>query len=271
MADETITQSDPRIELERARIDADVRKVEARAKVRQVIFGTMIVGVATAAFPFAQKWAELVFTERIEMAQLGVEEKRAEQEDERARREFLNSLADEARSQNIETRVILAEFFAHMAVQDAERDQWRAFLEFLNQRREGLEEERRQLTEIVIEPTTTANELAAAAAKLESIDRFETPDVRQQAPRFSAFDTLMSAVVGEPQPLSDSRVQEALRLVLEGSRADLPFAQRLLAEAGYTNGFTLQVHAFALGSDELKTIESRLSRLRVKLQAAASR
>ena len=58
--------TDTSLELEKLKIDAELKKEEFRQGVRKVIYGTMIVGVAAALFPFAQKVAESFFAAHIE-------------------------------------------------------------------------------------------------------------------------------------------------------------------------------------------------------------
>jgi hypothetical protein len=54
------------VELEKVRLEAELRREQIRADVRKVVYGTMIVGIAVAAFPFFQEVARLAFTTQIE-------------------------------------------------------------------------------------------------------------------------------------------------------------------------------------------------------------
>ena len=187
------------VELERIRANSKVKIAESRSKVLQVIFGTMIVGVAAAAFPFAQRLAEVSTQERIEQikrdAQIEVLTKENTLKKELAkwnhelvtsqvRRNFLNSLAHEARSENIGTRIILAEFFAHLG---EEPDKWETFLNYLIERQKLLNIER----EILAGPD------AARANRLKQIERLESPNIQAFEP-----STCDISNVGPPKSMS---------------------------------------------------------------------
>ncbi len=53
-------------DLEKLKIEAEVKKEGYRQGVKKVIYGTMIVGVAAALFPFMQKVSESFFAAHIE-------------------------------------------------------------------------------------------------------------------------------------------------------------------------------------------------------------
>src|SRR5688572_28910936 len=111
---------DSEIQLERIRVDAELKREELRQGVRKVIYGTMIVGVAAALFPFAQGIAESIFAERIAKIkresdiEILQEKNRLEESKsnlnytlsaQKSDRDFLQSLAQEGRSAEIGKRI----------------------------------------------------------------------------------------------------------------------------------------------------------------------
>ncbi|MEE8454845.1 MAG: hypothetical protein V3R90_08870, partial [Limibaculum sp.] len=158
--------TDASFEIEKLKIDAELKKEEYRQGVRKVIYGTMIVGVAAALFPFAQKVAESAFAAHIETikreSKLEVlkEENRLAQDlaafeqrirRQQANREFLQSLAGEARSENLSKRIILAEFYSFLADKE-EKKNWKEFREHLYQVQRDLNAERETLQARATDP-----------------------------------------------------------------------------------------------------------------------
>jgi hypothetical protein len=178
-SDTTNTQ----LELERLRADTLVRLKQSRNDVLKVVFGTMIVGIAAAFFPFAQELARSVFAERIEkiktdgeynrlsLAQ-GLEKTKQLSIDLAARRSYLESLAKEARSEIIEKQIVAAEFFSFLAEPDM-RKPWEDFREYLTKKQERLNSERATLLAGSIQASPA--ERSSAEERLRQIDRLQNP------------------------------------------------------------------------------------------------
>jgi len=120
------------IALRKAEIEAETQRYGFRQDVRKVVYGTMIVGVAAAMFPFAQKVAELTFSHRIESQKQDLERVVSH-------RTFLEQIALEGRSEDVETRIRLAEFYSFLS---EERRDWEAFRAYLYDIRDGLIDKR---------------------------------------------------------------------------------------------------------------------------------
>lgn len=190
-----MTHSDP--DIEKFRTDAEIRKLEISAGVRKVVYGTLVVGVAAAAFPFMEKFAEVFFSERIEKIQresnfeiLREENRLAEQlaqrehqlksqfqnsEMESRRITYLESLAGEARSDQLATRIVLAEFFSFLAVDPDERTRWEAFRIYLYDLQDRLNRERESAIAVLNNPKSTSAQIEAAIAQIRQINRQEDP------------------------------------------------------------------------------------------------
>ncbi|SIS68227.1 hypothetical protein [Insolitispirillum peregrinum] len=121
MADENTLLSD----------DRDIRIMEIKAGIKKVIYGTTIGAVALAFFPFAQETAKVAFSYLIE-------ERRSLAEQRVDYRSFLESLKVEARSKNLEDRIVLAEFYATVSPDMQTRELWGNFLDKLMNQREKL-------------------------------------------------------------------------------------------------------------------------------------
>lgn len=110
--------------------DREIRILEIKAGVQKVIYGTAIVGLAASFFPFAQEtaraWFEFLNSSRTEAI--------AQAQNER---DFLESLKVEARSGNLEERIVLAEFYAKVPADHESRGRWELFLKMLVEQREA--------------------------------------------------------------------------------------------------------------------------------------
>lgn len=183
--------TDLSFEIEKLKIDAELKKEEYRHGVKKVIYGTMIVGVAAALFPFAQKVSEAVFAERIERIKRESEFKIFKDKQElvriQANREFLQSLAGEARSENLSKRIILAEFYSFLA-DEGEKKNWEEFRDHLYQVQKDLNDERETLFASATDPGASAAALLAAQTRIDQINRLETP----AALPVQAFETRMN-------------------------------------------------------------------------------
>ena len=166
-------------ELERMRLDSETRKYEARQKVRQIVFGTMVVGLAAAAFPFAQKLAELTFQRDIEeikqQTTLAISGQEHVREVNKRSQESLQSLGEEGRSEDITRRIRLAEFYKYLSKDEAERQQWSAYLTHLEDKRRDAEQSRVELAAIIENPESPDTEVRAARQGIRSIDQYLEP------------------------------------------------------------------------------------------------
>lgn len=185
------------IRLEEIRLEHATRRAEISAGVRKVVYGTAVVGVAVAFFPFAQQFAQSVFAERIEKVKTEAEfevlqeENRLKQLLEKQKsdleklvaeaqrvgdeRNYLEGLASEARSESLERRIIIAEFFSFLASDQDRREHWTSFRDHLYGVQRSLNEEREVLISTTTEETTSQAEKDAAISRLEQIQRQENP------------------------------------------------------------------------------------------------
>lgn len=197
--------SDPhQFELEKLKLEGQLRVEQMRQDVRKVVYGTMIVGVAAAFFPFAQQLASSLFAERIasittqaEYDRLREQNRLAEQLEEKkssletarqtatnisARRSYLEQLAGDARSERIERQIVVAEFFSFLAEPDMQ-PQWTGFRDYLIKKQTSLNEERTKLL------ASTSNAESAdrkiATERLQQIDRLQNPGARGETPSYN--------------------------------------------------------------------------------------
>ena len=63
------------LELRKIELEAELKRYEIAASVRKVVFGTFLVGLAAAAFPFASGLAQEIFSLRIAEQKNALEEK----------------------------------------------------------------------------------------------------------------------------------------------------------------------------------------------------
>lgn len=177
-------ENELKAELERMRLDAETRKYEARQKVRQIVYGTMVVGLAAAAFPFAQKLAELTFQRDIEeikqQTALVISGQEHTRELTKRSQEFLQSLGEEGRSEDITRRIRLAEFYKFLSNNEAERGQWTEYLAHLEEKRRNAEKDRVELAAIIEDPDSAETAVRAARQGIRSIDQYLEP--KSEAP-----------------------------------------------------------------------------------------
>lgn len=109
--------------------DREIRIMKIKAGVKKVIYGTSIVGVAVAFFPFAQETARAWFEFLNSSRSAAIDQAQND-------RSFLESLKIEARSKNLEERIVLAEFYANVSSDADTRERWSSFLAILVAQRE---------------------------------------------------------------------------------------------------------------------------------------
>jgi len=190
-------QTDRELELEKLRLDAQLRVEGMKADVRKVVFGTMIVGLAVAFFPFAQELSNSWFArsveeirkeaefailqeknrlaKELETQKFELEQSQQLASDISARREYLERLADEARSERIERQIIIAEFFSFLGEKEM-RTQWEGFRDYLITKQANLNSERSQLLAKVNEAETSTSERESAEERLRQIERLQNPE-----------------------------------------------------------------------------------------------
>ncbi len=147
--------------------DREIRILEIQAGIKKVIYGTMIVGVSVAFFPFAQEtsraWFDLLTSERTDATKRETEY-----------RAFLESLKEESRSKNLEDRIVLAEFYAMVSPDIEARTLWREFLnDLIRQRSELREKQIAKETTSLTARNASPEEVAAALAARE-VEQLET-------------------------------------------------------------------------------------------------
>jgi len=215
-------ESTERLELEKLRIDAQLRTEQMRQEVRKVVFGTMIVGLAAAFFPFAQQFATQLFAERIEAIKTSAEFERLQEQNrlaeslERAkaaaastmaRRQYLEHLASEARSERIERQIITAEFFSFLSEEEM-RPQWIGFRDYLMAKHTRLNTEREELVRSATAAGTSSAARSSALERIDQINRLQNPNAREETPRFNL--PLPPSAPGESQ-LGRAMLSIALR------------------------------------------------------------
>lgn len=184
------------IALARLQQDAALERERIKADVRKVIYGTFLLGVAVALFPVISGYIEHSFNLRIEATrqvnalalqanQLKLDLQKLERESRLAveaasaaalqsDRTFFESIADEARSARLSDRITIAEFFAYVAREDAERARWLEFLQYLQAVQEMNNTRRSALLLIIQDSSLPEAERAAAARELAQIDERES-------------------------------------------------------------------------------------------------
>ncbi len=170
------------LEIRKVELDAQTKKYEIRAGVWKVGLGTALVGIAAAFFPFAQQYATEYFAEKIEImkqnAALNMAEREATVTGTTLNRKFLDSIAEEGRSKNLDDRIVLAEYYAYLSDQGDERTRWEGFLKHLYSLRE---EKRVAVVNAVTkatDETSTATEIAVAQANARLLVESAAPEQR---------------------------------------------------------------------------------------------
>lgn len=275
--------SDRELELEKLRLDAQLKIEGMRADVRKVVFGTMIVGIAAAFFPFAQEISQSWFAhsveeirkdaeiailqeqnrlaEQLERRKFELEEDRQHATDIIARRDYLEQLAQEARSERIERQIITAEFFSFLGEPEM-RPQWEGFRDYLISKQERLNDERSTLLTAVNNVGASASDKAAAIERLQQIERLQNPLQAEQPdydlpvpPRTTGESELSRQMLeiaiaetnfGVHEVSKSDRVAiywDALNLNFIGANSNLPwsaaFISWVIKESGNPNGLKL--------------------------------
>ncbi|CTQ53552.1 lysozyme [Roseibium album] len=196
-----------RLELENnwrlAQEEAQTKRYQYDQGVKKVIWGTAVVAIAAAAFPFMQEVAKSTFSFQTETSrqnteivilqeQHRLELERIEREHSLAlqrfaakktegTRDYFERIANEARSDNIEKRINIAEFFSFLAETDGRRKQWERFREHLYVVQKNLNKERQSALETLADTNATVPERNAAHNRLYQIGKREAPS-RVQSP-----------------------------------------------------------------------------------------
>jgi Skp family chaperone for outer membrane proteins len=226
MPDET-----QQVGVEQLRILADVEKTKSRNGFLKILWGTAVVGVAAAFFPFAQQFAVSLFSERIERIQreseielleeknrleeelskikLELEQKTVEFEQSQSKvtdsRTFLESVAKEGRSSQIDSRIILAEYFSFLAETEDERERWRSFREHLYRIRQEQNSAITAQERIANDPNADPLDRSEAVSRLRQIEQYLNPQLNQTWSEQLSFSDLgieRNAVNGSLQPAS---------------------------------------------------------------------
>ncbi|GEP59505.1 hypothetical protein [Reyranella soli] len=218
--------SAPDFELEKARLEAELQKEKIRADVRKVVYGTMIVGVAVAAFPFFQEVARSAFSERIEAIKVQAQERtldikaKSEQKvletknqyenqiaekthqleqrklsttDVGNRRDYLEKLASEGRNERIEKRIIIAEFFSFLA-ETGDRDQWVRFRDYLLLKQTRINEEKVTVAATAASDHSSDEARSAAIERLAQISAIQDPATDSEIPGVSQIKEVQRAL-----------------------------------------------------------------------------
>ncbi len=154
------------IELRRLEIEAETKRREITAGIWKIALGTMLVGIAAAAFPFLQTYATEYFAVQIQTMRQDAASKIKIREQATAEttlnREFLASVAREGRSKNLEDRIILAEYYYYLANDGNERDRWDTFLKHLIGLREAERAAAVEAIKVATNPESTAMQIEIA-------------------------------------------------------------------------------------------------------------
>lgn len=179
---------DKNIELKKLELEADLKRFEISASVRKVIFGTFLVGVAAAAFPFASGLAQEFFglrmaeqknelEERIKQLEFDLAAKRQQLEERSASRVYLESLAAEARSENLQRRIVLADFYSYLAADEAERLRWSEFRKFLLGKQQDLGAEIAAAQVVQSDPDANLEDKTKAADTIRQAEEYRRPNL----------------------------------------------------------------------------------------------
>ncbi len=163
-----------KLELESEIEIAKAKKAEAEAGVKKVIYGTMIVGISAAAFPFLSSYAEQMTARNATQLEISLAEQKIRIDDAIASRTYLESLATEARSEDLQTRLVLADFYRHLAPTLDERERWAAFQADLVRKQDEITAQRVANANIPDSELTSA-EAIESRLKLEAFERYEAP------------------------------------------------------------------------------------------------
>ncbi|MEP3783203.1 MULTISPECIES: hypothetical protein [Paracoccaceae] len=140
---------DQKIELKKLELDLKTQKIEIDAEVRKVFYGTGLIAVIAAVFPFAQTYFTEYRETRLEIAKVTslLEQKKEgllEQKDTAIDRQtglnrvFLERVSSEGRSSDLESRIILAEYYFYLSADPDEQKRWKLFLDHLYDKRKLL-------------------------------------------------------------------------------------------------------------------------------------
>ncbi|MDK2597429.1 hypothetical protein [Pseudoalteromonas obscura] len=206
------------VDIEKAQIEAEIKRYEIRAGVWKVALGTALVGIAAAFFPFAQQYATVYFSVKIEtmkqQAALDTALREAQLTGTTLNRKFLDSIAEEGRSSNLDERIVLAEYYAYLSDQGEERIRWEGFLKHLYDLRE---QKRAAVVDAITKATnekSTATEIAVAQAQARLL-------VESAA-----------SVQSAPYSMSTLDIQSLINLLDDDSDAIRQRAQKALGDRG---------------------------------------
>ncbi len=150
---------------------ADLKELkifEIKAGVKKVIYGTTIVGVAAAFFPFAQQASTEVF-------KFLTAEKAAQQTAIESTRAFLELVSDEGRSPNIDERIVLAEYYTHLSLTTDEQKRWGNYLKVLVDQRTEKRDAEIAFVKAENSPESSPEKIAVAATKAEQLRQSANP------------------------------------------------------------------------------------------------
>lgn len=181
------------LDIRRLQIEADLKRLEIRAGIWKVALGTMVVGIAAAAFPFLQTYATQYFSWRSAVlakdaeTRLQVFEQRTQTTT--LNRDFLASVAKEGRSKNLEDRIILAEYYFYLANEGAERTRWKTFLDHLLTLRGEERAAALKAVEVATNPKSTAADIEIARERARQL-KVSSEAGGKAPPAYSAPDDL---------------------------------------------------------------------------------
>lgn len=170
------------LELIKIKSETKTKKYEIKSGIKQVIVGTMAVGLATAVFPFVQKYTTEYLNTKLSIAtekslleiridSVSQKDKVSSDKKTRVNREFLALVATEGRSKNLNDRIILAEYYTYLTATepDGEQLRWETFLAHLIAKREIIRKAR-IAADIIEVSKKTAAEKAEKQAEADILE-----------------------------------------------------------------------------------------------------
>lgn len=183
--------------------EIEIRKLEVRAGVKKVVYGTMIVGVAATFFPFAQHAAT-------ELAAYLTQTNAEVREAQEGRRVFLESIAAEGRDPKLSVRIILAEYYAHLA-EEPDRTQWGLLLDRLEEQQRVLWAAEQARAVVAANKSSTPEELARTTATATQLRDSADPGLNGGKAVPSNFEGHLGSLESD-----DSSIRRSARTALAG-------------------------------------------------------
>jgi len=166
-------------EMRKIEVDREIRLLEIKAGVKKVVYGTTIVGVAAAFFPFAQQTA-------ISLVSYLSSESTGKREAKQKNQDFLESLRAKGSDPTLEERIKLAEFYSFLTSDTDGQKQWQEFLAYLQAQQKVQRDAEIEAVRVALDKASTAEQIATADAESKQLiksaetESFVTGEFREQ-------------------------------------------------------------------------------------------